>query len=468
MLLGLGGDDLGGRALRHLRQAACVVLAVGARRRIVAAFLISGEIAVEQDHLAVGAQARAAVVGLQVDHGAFDARLLHLAGDHPLPHQLIEPAEVALQAQGAGVARQAGGANGLVRLLGVLGLGLVVARLFGDVGGPITAGDDFARLVDGLLGHLHAVGPHIGDQADGLPADVDAFVQLLRRLHGALGREAELARGFLLQGRGGEGRSGGALGRLLLDRADLELARFHRGQRFVSQGLVVQVELGQALALMLDQAREEGVRAGGNVGLHAPVFLALESLDLGLALDDQAQGHRLHASGRTRARQLAPQDRREGEAHQVIQRAAGQIGVHQLHVDVARMLHRLRDGRLGDGVEHHTLDLGVLHGLLAVKHLQHVPGDGFAFAVRVGGQDQGLGALERLGDVAQPLGRFGVHVPGHGKVLVGQDRTILGRQVAHVSVARQHRVIGAQVLIDGLGLGRALDDDDVHKEMDTL
>src|SRR6185369_10088723 len=42
------------------------------------------------------------------------------------------------------------------------------------------------------------------------------------------------------------------------------------------------------------------------------------------------------------------------------------------------------------------------------------------------------------------------------------DRAVLGRQVADVTVGRQDGVVRAQVLVDGLGLGRALDDDDVH------
>ena len=50
-----------------------------------------------------------------------------------------------------------------------------------------------------------------------------------------------------------------------------------------------------------------------------------------------------------------------------------------------------------------------------------------------------------------------------GEVLVRLHRTILGRQVSYVAVAGQHAVVGAQVLVDGLGLGRAFDDDDVHK-----
>ena len=71
---------------------------------------------------------------------------------------------------------------------------------------------------DRLVGDLHAVGTHIGDEADGLAADVDAFVEALRDPHGVRRREAELAARFLLQRRGGEGRLRMALDRLRLDR----------------------------------------------------------------------------------------------------------------------------------------------------------------------------------------------------------------------------------------------------------
>ena len=106
--------------------------------------------------------------------------------------------------------------------LGVLGLGLIDARALGDIFTAIEPGDDCARLIQCLGCRLHAVGPHIGDQADGLAADVDSLIELLCRLHGALRRKAELARSFLLQSRGGEGRGRRAPGGLLLDSRNLE------------------------------------------------------------------------------------------------------------------------------------------------------------------------------------------------------------------------------------------------------
>jgi hypothetical protein len=83
-------------------------------------------------------------------------------------------------------------------------------------------------------------------------------------------------------------------------------------------------------------------RVGGEVppapkiGFDRPVFLRLERFDLEFAVADQPQRHRLHAARRARARQFAPQHRRQREADEIVERAAREIGVDQLLVDVAR------------------------------------------------------------------------------------------------------------------------------------
>ena len=72
-----------------------------------------------------------------------------------------------------------------MRFLGVLGLGRVDARLLRQIFLAEFLGDRAARRVDRLGRHLHAVGAHIGDEAGGLAADIDAFIEPLRDLHGA-------------------------------------------------------------------------------------------------------------------------------------------------------------------------------------------------------------------------------------------------------------------------------------------
>ena len=104
----------------------------------------------------------------------------------------------------------------------------------------------------------------------------------------------------------------------------------------------------------------------------------------------------------------------------------------------------------------------ILQRALFLQHLQHVPGDRFALAIRVGRENELVGALERLGDVVEPAGRLGIDLPDHLEVGVRIDRSVLGGEVADVAERRQHLVGSAQILIDRLGLGRRLHNDDIH------
>ena len=112
------------------------------------------------------------------------------------------------------------------------------------------------------------------------------------------------------------------------------------------------------------RARELLAARRQEVDVDGPVFLRLERLDLALALADQAERHRLHAAGRPAARQLAPEHGREREADQVVERAAREIGLDQLAVQVARMADGVEHGVLGDLVEHHALDVDLVEHVL--------------------------------------------------------------------------------------------------------
>src|SRR5581483_10127126 len=92
--------------------------------------------------------------------------------------------------------------------------------------------------------------------------------------------------------------------------------------------LVVEVELVELAAVEMGEAGLQRLFLGrAEYGIDRPVFAAIEDLDLGLALADQTQRHRLNAPGRAAARQLAPQHRRKREAHQIVERAPGEIGI---------------------------------------------------------------------------------------------------------------------------------------------
>ena len=64
---------------------------------------------------------------------------------------------------------------------------------------------------------------------------------------------------------------------------------------------------------------------------------------------------------------------------------------------------------------------------------EHVPGDRLALAVGVGRQNELVGALDRAGDVVEPLLRLGIDLPKHAEIGIGIDRTALGRQVADMA-----------------------------------
>src|SRR5580692_1786441 len=58
---------------------------------------------------------------------------------------------------------------------------------------------------------------------------------------------------------------------------------------------------------------------------------------------------------------------------------------------------------------------------------------------------------------------FAVDLPRHRKIRIRQNRAILCRKVADMTVAGDDLVIAAQILVDGFRLCRRLDDDDFHK-----
>ena len=117
--------DLAGIAGRDLGQLRAVFVG-----RVVLAFLIEGEEAVEQRDRAGGAQGDLLVGGDHIDRGAFLLGAFHLAGDGALPDQFIEPGGIGIEIARDFFrrAREAGGADRFMRFLRVLGLAGIDAR----------------------------------------------------------------------------------------------------------------------------------------------------------------------------------------------------------------------------------------------------------------------------------------------------------------------------------------------------
>jgi hypothetical protein len=208
-----------------------------------------------------------------------------------------------------------------------------LARRCGHGFGAVDAFDGPADVGDRLAGETHRVGAHVGDEADRAFPEVDALIEPLRRAHRALRAEAELARRFLLQRRGRERRRGIALALFLLDAGDRECTAggsFQRAPNVLGARAVGDRELLDLLAAELGEARGERLLTLLGLGIHRPVLARHKRCDLFLALADHAQRRALHAACRGAGQTgLLPQQRREVEADQVVERAPREVRLDQ-------------------------------------------------------------------------------------------------------------------------------------------
>src|SRR5262249_22621058 len=95
---------------------------------------------------------------------------------------------------------------------------------------------------------------------------------------------------------------------------------------------------------------------------------------------------------------------------------------------------------------------------------EHVPGDGLALPVGVGGKDELVGPLDRPDDVVEALLGLGLDLPDHAEIGVWIDRAVLRRQVADMAERSQNLIAPAQILVDRLGLGGGFNDYDIHAD----
>ena len=316
-------------ALHDLRQTPLVVLFV------VAALVIDLQKAVKQHDLPIRAQADLPIRAGRVHHGPLHPRRRHLAGNRALPDQVVQLALIRLgKFQRVRRRRHLGRPDTFMRFLRVLGLVLVDARAVGHIGRAKLPLDLVPRRSHRFRRHVDAVGPHIGDVA--------RLIQTLCRRHAGLGPHAVFAARLLLQGRGHEGRIGVARRRLSFDPGDGEFAMIDRLHCQFGRFRGRNVEFVQPLATQQHQPRVKVLTAWrGHHRPHRPEFPRPERLDLHLAFDDQTQADRLHPPRRPRPRQLAPQHRRQGEPHQIVQRAPRQIRLDQRHIHLPRVFHCL-------------------------------------------------------------------------------------------------------------------------------
>ena len=461
------GQDV---SLAHLRQVRLVVLGIGvgaqpARERDRAAG--GGEL----DLLARGRLAR----DRDLHRGA--AGVFHLGGDGALPNQLVELELLGVERVGqlpGGGKALASRANRLVRLLGVLRLARIRARLRGDVVRAVELCGGRARRFQALGRQRGGVRTHVGDVA--------VFVQALRDTHRAGGGEVQLPARLLLQRRGHKRRVWPARIRLLLDVRNAHIPVFQPlGQR-LGGGLVNHVHvrglhaaavvevaaLSNTARIDAHQLRIELASALQRRG-EVPVLGGDKRHALALALDDDAGRHRLHAPRRQARHDLFPQHRADFVTVEAVQDTAGLLGVDQVVVELAGVLGRVADRGLGDLVKHHALD-----GDLRLERFQKVPGNRLALTVRVCGEQELVGLLQ-LGlevrdllllvgadhvDRLEPVLRVDAQLRPGLVLVLRRDVGRAAGEITDVAHGGFDDEIVAQVLLDLLGLRRRLDDDE--------
>ena len=300
----------------------------------------------------------------------------------------------------------------------------------------------------------------------------------------------QLARGLLLEGRRREGGGRAAAVGLTGHRVDDRGRGVGKRLRIGPSGGLVQVEdagLGRLRAQLTllaevgtgrDQvtvhggdARTEGLARRRECRIDRPVLGAHVRHAVTLTGDHEARGHRLHAARRQGRADLAPQEGRDLVAVEAVEDAARLLRVHEVRIQVTRVVERALDRFLRDFVEHHAA-----HRNLRLQDLQEVPRDGLTLAVLISCQIEFVALLEELlefGDlfllvrVHHVVGRETViHVDG--KAAERPLLHVLGqlgglREVADVADGGRHVVVGTQVSLDGGCLRRRLHDHELRR-----
>ena len=409
----------------------------------------------------------------------------HLRGDRALPDQVVQ-GQLLLRQGTSHLARRAemiaGGTDRLVRLLRTLRRGAVQARGVGHGLGPVELGGLLAGGVDRLAGQRRGVGTHVGD--------VTGLVEGLGGAHRRGRVPVQLARRLLLEGRRREGGGRAATVRLAGHRVD-DRGRGVRQRAGVRAGRgLVQVEdtglgglraqlalLGKVgagrdgVAVHRGDSRAEGLARRRERRVDRPVLGAHVRHAVALLGDHEARGHRLHAASRQGRADLAPQERRHLVAVEAVEDAAGLLRVHEVGVQVTRVLQGALDRFLRDFVEDHAA-----HGNLRLQDLQEVPRDGLTLAVLISCQIEFVGLLEELLEFGDLFLLIRVHHVVGLKAIIHVDGEaaerpllhVLGqlgrlREVTDVADRGGHAVVGTQVSLDGGCLRRRLHDHELRR-----
>ncbi len=153
----------------------------------------------------------------------------------------------------------------------------------------------------------------------------------------------------------------------------------------------------------------------------------------------------MHAPGRKSRFDFFPKHRRKFETHDAVEHTTRLLGIHQVDVDVARILYSMENSILCDFVEDDSL--GGFR--LKLQHLIQVPGYSLPLAVLIGSEPHHLCLLSFL----LKLRHKGLLVIGNlifrHETVIHVDAEILLPQIADMAVARHHGEVRAEELSDG-------------------
>jgi hypothetical protein len=125
------------------------------------------------------------------------------------------------------------------------------------------------------------------------------------------------------------------------------------------------------------------------------------------------------------------------------------------------MFDRLLDGVLRYLVENDAMHCFAVQRAFFFQQFDQVPGNGFAFAIRVRCEIERVGFLQGAHDCVDVFLAALDDLVLHREFLVGIHGALLRNEVAHVAVRRHHLEIPAEVFADGFRLCGRFDDDKI-------
>ena len=185
------------------------------------------------------------------------------------------------------------------------------------------------------------------------------------------------------------------------------------------------------------------------IRLDGPVFTGYEFLDFLFAFCNQAQRRALHPSRRQAGTDFSPQQRRQVEADQIVQRATRLLCVYQALGKFSGVCYRFLDSGFGELVELYTVHILVLENVPRLEQLEQMPGNRFTFTIRVGCQVECIGIFQRFGyGIYVFLVAFD-HLIVHREVVFRVNSPRLWPQVPDVPIGSQGMEPAAKILADG-------------------